>query len=103
MKSMDPVTTNPDKYRIVFENQRVRVLEYKDKPGDKTTPHHHPDAVTISLSSFDRKLYSDGKEVIVNRKSGDTRWQPAQVHTGENIGNTDTHVILIELKEIKQT
>lgn len=27
---MDPVTTNPDLYKVVFENERVRVLEYKD-------------------------------------------------------------------------
>ncbi len=30
--SMDPVETNPDHYRVVFENERVRVLEYTDSP-----------------------------------------------------------------------
>jgi beta-alanine degradation protein BauB len=29
----DPVVTDPDKYRVVFENERVRVLEYLDSPG----------------------------------------------------------------------
>ena len=29
----DPMTTDPDKYSVVFENERVRVLEYRDGPG----------------------------------------------------------------------
>lgn len=33
----DPVTTNPGLYHLVFENDRVRVLEYLDGPGDSTT------------------------------------------------------------------
>jgi hypothetical protein len=28
----DPTTTDPDKYKVVFENDRVRVLEYRDRP-----------------------------------------------------------------------
>ena len=36
---MDPVETNPELYHVVFENDRVRVLEYRDVPGDSTTPH----------------------------------------------------------------
>ena len=43
----DPVTTNPDLYRVVFENERVRVLEYQDAPGDRTEPHGHPDSVML--------------------------------------------------------
>lgn len=41
----DPTTTNPELYKTVFENDRVRVLEYRDKPGDRTLPHSHPDSV----------------------------------------------------------
>ena len=29
----DPTTTDPDKYSVIFENERVRVLEYRDEPG----------------------------------------------------------------------
>ncbi len=31
--ALDPVVTNPDHYTVVFENDRVRVLEYTDRPG----------------------------------------------------------------------
>jgi hypothetical protein len=60
--SLDPVVTNPDLYKIVFENERVRVSEYLDKPGDKTTPHTHPDSVMYTLSSFQRRLNAEGNE-----------------------------------------
>lgn len=55
--SLDPVETNPNHYKVVFENDRVRVLEYTDHPGDRTTPHEHPDSVMHTLSSFRRRLH----------------------------------------------
>lgn len=98
--AQDPVETDGDKYKEIFKNERVRVLEYIDKPGDKTHLHHHPDSLVYALSPFKRKLLLNGdKEVIVEKKAGETYWVPAQFHIGENIGTTDTHVIIIELQE----
>lgn len=95
----DPTVTNGDKYKVIFENERLRVLEYRDKPGDITTPHDHPDSVMFTLSDFERKLHFDDKEVSVVKKSGEASWLPAQSHVGENVGKSDTHVIFVELKE----
>jgi len=53
----DPVCTDPDKYQVIFENDRVRVLEYRDLPGGKTLPHQHPDSVMYTLSAFQRRLH----------------------------------------------
>jgi quercetin dioxygenase-like cupin family protein len=96
--SLDPVVTNPDHYRPVFENEHVRVLEYTDVPGTVTTPHDHPDSVMITLSSFRRRLVSDEARRDVELTAGHALWLPAQRHHGENTGDTDTHVMLIELK-----
>lgn len=96
----DPTTTDPDKYKVVFENDRVRVLEYRDEPGQGTSPHEHPDSVMYALSSFDRRLVAeDGETRDVTLSAGDVRWLDAQVHSGENIGESPTHVIFVELKE----
>ena len=96
----DPTRTDPDKYRVIFENERVRVLEYRDQPGQATQPHHHPDSVMYTLSSFDRKLVgADGQSRDVSLEPGEVRWLDAQVHSGENIGKTPTHVLFVELKE----
>jgi hypothetical protein len=97
--SLDPVETNPDHYKVVFENDRVRVLEYTDRPGDRTTPHEHPDSVMHTLSSFRRRLHGTDAHRDVDMPAGLTGWLPAQQHAGENIGDTETHVLFVELKE----
>jgi quercetin dioxygenase-like cupin family protein len=101
--SLDPVETNPDHYRVVFENERVRVLEYTDTPGDRTTPHRHPDSVMYTLSSFRRRLHAGDQHRDVEMAAGFTGWLPAQEHAGENIGETETHVVFVELKEGQAT
>lgn len=100
--SDDPACTDPDKYKVVFENEHVRVLEYVDHPGERTTPHAHPDSVMYTLSSFRRRLYGgggDGETRDVDLAAGTAAWLPAQRHAGHNIGDTDTHVIFVELKQ----
>jgi beta-alanine degradation protein BauB len=96
---MDPVETNPDHYRVIFENDRVRVLEYADSPSDRTTPHEHPDSVMYTLSSFRRRLHLGEIHRDVEIGTGGAHWVPAQQHAGENIGDTPTHAIFVELKE----
>ena len=99
MSSHDPTVTDPELYKVIFENERVRVLEYKDLPGDKTRPHQHPDSVMYTLSSFQRRISAGGREVNVDLAAGQVRWLGAQEHTGQNTGSTDTRTIFIELKE----
>lgn len=94
----DPVTTNPDLYKVILENHRVRVLEYIDEPGDRTTPHDHPDSVMYTLSSFRRRLYAGHDQRDVTIATGTVAWLPAQRHAGHNIGDTATHVVFVELK-----
>jgi len=95
----DPITTNPALYRVVFENERVRVLEYLDQPGEQTTPHSHPDSVMITASDFDRRLVHGAQEAVVRIQAGAVRWLDAQTHSGHNIGTTPTHAFFVELKE----
>ena len=95
----DPVATNPELYRTVFENDRVRVLEYRDVPGDATAPHRHPDSVMVTLGSFSRRVSSGGRQVEVELAAGEVRWLGAQEHVGENVGGTPSHAVFVELKE----
>ena len=97
--TMDPVESNPEHYKVVFENDRVRVLEYTDLPGDRTTPHRHPDSVMYTLSAFRRRLVSGDLRREVELEAGSTNWLSAQEHYGENIGETPTHVLFVELKD----
>jgi hypothetical protein len=96
--SLDPVCTDPDFYSVVFENDRVRVLEYRDRPGDRTAEHSHPDMVIIPLSTFRRRLTVDGRTVEVDKARHEPGWVPAQTHIGENIGDSESHSLFVELK-----
>ncbi len=97
--TVDPVETNPDHYAVVFENDRFRVLECHDMPGAQTTVHTHPDSVMYMLSSFRRRLSSGGVDREVERVASTAGWLLAQDHCGHNIGDSDTHVLFVELKD----
>ena len=94
----DPTVTNPEHYRVLWENDFVRLLEYIDQPGERTSAHDHPNSVMVTLSSFSRRLSAGGREFETALNPGQAVWLPAQRHAGENIGETSTHAIFIELK-----
>ena len=97
--SLDPAVTNPDHYKVIFENERVRVLEYSDEPGAKTTLHEHPDSLMYTLSSFRRRLHMGDLQRDVELPAGSVNWLSAQQHFGENIGDTPSRAIFVELKQ----
>jgi len=97
--AQNPIHTDGDKYKVVMENDQVRVLEYKDMPGDKTHQHRHPAFVLYAVVPFKRKIIlPDGKTMMREFKAGDVMYSADQTHIGENVGTTPTHVIMVELK-----
>jgi quercetin dioxygenase-like cupin family protein len=95
----DPVTTDGDKYTVILENDRVRVLRYRDQPGERTNSHHHPAFVLYALAPFERRLsFPDGTKKERAFVPGDVIFMPDQVHVGENTGSTPTDAVLVELK-----
>ncbi|MEV4703449.1 cytoplasmic protein [Actinoplanes sp. NPDC049316] len=99
MSHDDPTVTDPDLYSVLFENERVRVLQYRDEPGDRTHMHRHPDSVMVTLTDFRRRVTAGDQSVDVELRAGEARWLGAQQHVGENIGDSRTHSVFIELKE----
>jgi hypothetical protein len=98
--AQDPIQTDGDKYKVILENECVRVLDYFDQPGEKTHQHHHPAFVLYALTPFQRTLtLPDGKVLRREFKTGDVMWSEAQTHVGENVGQTPTHVVIVELKK----
>lgn len=75
------------------------MLKYHDEPGTLTLPHDHPDSVMITASSFRRELIQGDRMVEVELPAGRAVWLAAQSHAGHNIGETDTDVFFVELKE----
>jgi hypothetical protein len=74
------------------------VPEYRDRPGDRTSEHSHPDMVIIPLSTFRRRLTVGGQVHEVEKTVHEAGWVPAQTHTGENIGTSESLSLFVELK-----
>ena len=54
----------------------------------------------VARSAFKRQLtLGSGKTVVREFKPGEVMWTDAHSHIGENIGDTETRVLIIELKE----
>lgn len=99
LSGQDPINASPDIYRVVLENDRVRVLDIRLKPGQRSPMHTHPDFLVHALSdSTVRFTKPDGTSQDVTMKAGDTAWNEAVAHAAENIGATEAHVLNIELK-----
>ncbi|HWQ52124.1 MAG TPA: hypothetical protein VN442_00470 [Bryobacteraceae bacterium] len=95
----DPVSVDPDHYRVETENDQVRVLRARYGPKEKSVMHTHPASVAIFMTDARcRFTYPDGKKEDHDIKAGTTMTMPAMDHLPENLGNTPIEVILVELK-----
>jgi len=98
--AQDPVKVAPKNVKVVFENDRVRVIEVRIKPGEKIPVHSHPANVTIALSDFKGKWISDdGQPTVKQFKLDNVVWSEPITHASENVGSTEIHAIAIELKD----
>jgi quercetin dioxygenase-like cupin family protein len=96
----DALKAAPNVYKLLMENDRVRVLDVRVKPGEKTKIHSHPDRVVYVLSDHRLKFTSaDGASRELELKAGQVLWIEAGVHTTENTGMTEAHNLAVELKE----
>lgn len=98
-KMQDPLIVAKNVYKLVMENDRVRVLDLFLKPGDKAVTHHHPDHLVYVMNGGKIKLTSSGKTDIMDMKNGQAIFLEAQFHDAENTGKTDLHLLVVELKK----
>ena len=100
--AQNATTANPRSYRVVLENERVRVIEYKSRPGLGVCGeglHSHPAHLTIALSDAKvRVTLPDGKKIVVGNKLGDVFWSEAETHATENVGSAPARALVVELK-----
>jgi len=96
----DALQAAPYAYRLLMENERVRVLEIHLKPGEKAPMHNHPnDHVVYVMQNARFKLtFPDGKSDIFDLKAGQTVWLEAGSHATENVGTSKGHNLVVEIK-----
>ena len=100
----DAVKVAPESYKVVLENDAVRVLEVRIKQGAKSEMHSHPKSVAICLN--DQRLrftFPNGKSEDADLKRGQAVWLDGLSHAVENVGSEDVSSVVVELMTLMRT
>jgi quercetin dioxygenase-like cupin family protein len=98
--AQDPVKQSPQYYKVLLENDQVRVLEYRLKPGEKEPMHTHSDGVLYIFGDAKmRTTYPDGRTEESAGGAGEAHWRNPVTHALENIGTTEAHALAIDVKK----
>lgn len=98
----DPTKVDAKHYKVVFENDEVRVVRITYGPGEKSVMHYHPDGVAVFLTDMKVRFnMADGSMEVVEAKAGDAVWNDGGDHNPENLADKPLEVIQIELKGSK--
>ena len=97
--AQDAVKVDPQHYKVVSENDQVRILKVHYGPHEKSIMHSHPNTVAVFLTDAKGVFhFADGKSQPFEVKAGDSQYSPADIHLPENTGEQAMDVIVIELK-----
>jgi quercetin dioxygenase-like cupin family protein len=95
----DPAKLTPDSYKVALDNDKVRVLDVRLKPGERTPMHAHPQyLVYVVTDGKARFTEAGGATKDVDFKAGQAMQLGAESHTVENIGPSELHVLHVEFK-----
>ena len=105
----DGVVAAPAHHKIIFENERVRVLDVRVAPGAIVPAHTHQWASVNYVLSFSDFLRFDADgNVDLDSRTADTgfgegavKWLSANppLHSVKNIGDREIRAISVELKD----
>jgi len=98
--AQDPVKVDPNHYKVIVENDQVRVLRIHYNPKEKSVMHEHPASVVVFLNDSKAKFtLPDGSSTTDGGgKAGKVRFSEAGKHLPEDIGTTPVEAVLVELK-----
>ena len=87
-------------YRVLLENDRVRVMEVVLDAGETAPMHNHPnDHVVFVVDDAKLKLlFPDGNSGEFDLKSGQALMLDAGPHETTNVGSTKARNLVVELK-----
>jgi hypothetical protein len=68
--AQDPIKVDSAHYRVLFENEHMRVLEYRDRLGSKAPMHSHPMYMTYTTGGGKTKVMLRSGETKVNGEYG---------------------------------
>ncbi len=99
MAYIDPVEVSPNSYKVLLENDQVRVLQMDLKAGETDDTHSHPSETVYFVKGSKVKIHlPDGGVVEADIPDGHVMWNEAWTHQVENIGSSDILAIIVEAK-----
>lgn len=100
---IDVLNASPDKYKLVLENEHVRVVQYTLKPGEKDNPHTHPPKTSYVISGGTFRVYPENEKPFdYVEVEGASEWSDrTSKHYVENVGSTTITILLTEIKAIQ--
>lgn len=94
------VAGGAEAHTVLLDNDQVRVLDVRLQPGQKVAMHSHPANVVYYVSDYKIKATSpDGKTAIREGKAGTAISFGPTTHAVENAGNTELHLVQVEMKK----
>ncbi len=100
MTYIDPVEVSPNNYKILLENDSVRVLEMNLQAGEKDEVHSHPAETVYFIKGGKVKIHlPDGQIVDADLPDGHVMWNDAWTHQVENVGTSDIKAIIVESQQ----
>lgn len=96
-----PHEAGPNIYRLLSENDEVRVSEIKFNPGDSIPMHHHAYGHSIYILEGGQLTLTspDGSTKTVDAKPGDVMWMGVEDHAATNTGATTLRAVITEVKK----
>ena len=103
----DAMLAAPGHHEVLLENDKVRVLDTRLAPGERTPIHMHASSAALYVMSWSDFLRRDATgNVIVDSRSwdhqptvGEALWlPPLPAHSVENVGAAELRLIAVELK-----
>ena len=99
MTYIDPVEVSGDNYKLLMENDAVKVLEMTLKAGTSDIEHSHHDETVYFITGGKLKVHMpDGGSAEMEVPDGFVMWHEAWTHRVENVGTTDIKAIIVEPK-----
>ncbi|MGB7293496.1 MAG: hypothetical protein WBD99_15095 [Thermodesulfobacteriota bacterium] len=98
--AQDPLQVSPDVYKLILDNDQVRVLEYQSKPGQIDGMHSHPNRLVYTFTPVKLKAVApDGTVTDVDAEAGETFWLGPVTNSIQNVGKSDARILIVEIKE----
>ena len=89
--------------KVLFDNDKVRVIEATYKPGDEAANVARPFRILRALKGGTiQRTWADGKVDKVVYKTGEVKAAEADKYTPKNIGKSDVVLYIVLLKEPKK-